>query len=287
MPEEVLPEGALDIQHDTDPEPDHAAARHIPHLGHCLLLFVLTVLLFQISTVVLALAYGLRTSEQLVAHPGVLFTGQVLSFLLTLVVAVPLFSRIWQRPFPQGIQWKARALRRYGYWVVPAGIASSLLATFAQRFVHHEPDNPLSRLMHTPVGAWSLLLYGVLLAPLVEEIFFRGFLLPALATAYDWLLLERTPAALQRWQSSASHSRAALAFGLVFSNIPFALLHSGQLSHVWGAIAIIYGVGVALTLARILTRSTACSVLMHMAHNGTVFAFVLWSTGGFRHLDKL
>ncbi len=78
--------------------------------------------------------------------------------------------------------------------------------------------------------------FAVLLAPLTEEIAFRGFLLPALATAYDWLALERTPAGLERWQRSSLHSASALLFSAIFSSIPFALLHADQLSHAWGVL---------------------------------------------------
>jgi membrane protease YdiL (CAAX protease family) len=121
----------------------------------------------------------------------------------------------------------------------------------------------------------------------MEELAFRGFLLPALATAYDWLALERSPAGLQRWQSSAAHSRAALVFSAILSSIPFALMHATQIGYAWGVVAILYGVSLVLSYVRIRTRSLACSTLLHASYNFTIFALLFVSTHGFQLLQKL
>jgi len=139
----------------------------------------------------------------------------------------------------------------------------------------------------TPHTGWLLMGFAVLLAPLTEEIAFRGFLLPALATAYDWLALERTPAGIDRWQRSSMNSAFALLFAAIFSSIPFALLHADQLSHAWGVLGVLYGVSLVLSYVRIRTHSLACSVLMHATYNLSIFVIILVTTGGFRHLEKL
>ena len=127
----------------------------------------------------------------------------------------------------------------------------------------------------------------MLLAPVTEEIAFRGFLLPALAIAYDWLALERTPAGLQKWQSSSMHSRAALIFAAIFSSIPFALMHAGQLQHAWGALGILYCVSLVLSFVRIRTQlGCGFDVLMHATYNLTVFVVLFIGTDGYRHMDK-
>jgi hypothetical protein len=128
--------------------------------------------------------------------------------------------------------------------------------------------------------------FGVLLAPVTEEIAFRGFLLPALAIAYDWLALDRTPAGLQKWQSSSMHSRAALIFASIFSSIPFALMHAGQLQHAWGALGILYAVSLVLSFVRIRANSVAASTMMHATYNLTVFIVLFIGTDGYRHMEK-
>jgi uncharacterized protein len=278
---------ALDIQHDTDPARDHGPAKHIPHLGHAVLFFSIAWLMLSLCVVVMFAAAHIHTEEAAKAHPGLGLLAQAVSYLLTLGFAAWLFPKLWERSFSRGIEWNTIALRRWWVPVVAVGVAMSALAQYALRFVAEPKNSPVDELMHTRHGAWLLVAFGVLLAPLAEEIAFRGFLLPALAIAYDWLALERTPAGLQKWQNSALNSRAALVFAAIFSSVPFALLHAGQLHDAWGVLGILYGVSLLLSIVRIVTNSVSCSVLMHATYNFTVFAVVFVVTGGFRHMDKL
>jgi len=277
---------ALDIQHDTDPAQDHGPAKHIPHIGHTLLFFLIASLsLFACVPIVLAIGH-VHTEEQIKAHAGLAMAGQAVSYILTLGVAWMIFPRLWDRTFAQGIEWNALAPRRWWYWIMLVAAAMSGLAQFALRFVSEPKSSPLDQILRSTHGAWLMTAFGVLLAPVAEEIAFRGFLLPSLAIAYDWLALERTPAGLQRWQSSSLHSRAALIFASIFSSIPFALMHAGQLQHAWGALGILYAVSLVLSFVRIRTNSVAASVLMHATYNFTVFAVLFIGTDGYRHMEK-
>jgi membrane protease YdiL (CAAX protease family) len=212
--------------------------------------------------------------------------GQAVSYVLTLAVAWLLFPRVWDRSFSLGIEWNALAVKRWWYWIMLVGAAMSGLAQFALRFVAEPKSSPLDQILRTTHGAWLMTAFGVLLAPLTEEIAFRGFLLPALAIAYDWLALERTPAGLQKWQSSSMHSRAALIFASIFSSIPFALMHAGQLQHAWGALGILYCVSLVLSFVRVRTNSVAASTIMHATYNFTVFVVLFIGTDGYRHMEK-
>ena len=131
------------------------------------------------------------------------------------------------------------------------------------------------------------MLLGTLLAPLIEEIAFRGFLLPALATAYDWLSLDRTPAGLRRWTMTTGNTGPALIFGALFSSLLFALIHAPQLQYAWGPVGLLFCVSLALAYIRVRTQSVACSTLVHLSYNLTIFVAALAVTHGFRHLDRL
>ena len=48
-------------------------------------------------------------------------------------------------------------------------------------------DAPIDKIFRTPGAAWLLFAFGVTFAPFFEEMVFRGFLLPALCTACDWI----------------------------------------------------------------------------------------------------
>lgn len=277
---------ALDIQHDTDPEEDHGKSRRIPHIGHAVAFFFLAWLSLNLCVFLCLVLFKvpIQTAAQ---HPGVLLFAQALSYLCTLLVSFALFPQLWDRTFAQGIEWNVLAARRSWRWIVPGALVLSGAAQFADRFVVSPKNNTMTQLLHFPAGAWGVTALGVLLAPLAEEIAFRGFLLPALATAYDWLALERSPAGLRRWQMTSGHTRGALVFGALFSNIPFALLHAGQLGHAWGALSVLFAVGLVLSYVRIRTHSVACSTMLHAAYNLTIFVAMFIATGGYRHLEKL
>ena len=277
---------ALDIQHDTDPARDHGPAKHIPHIGHALLFFIIASFSLIIFAPLVAALAHLHTEEQMKAHQGVLMLGQAISYVFTLAIAWVLFPRLWDETFSKGIEWNSLAPKRWWYWIMIAAAAMSGMAQFALRFVAEPKNSPLDQILRTTHGAWLMTGFGVLLAPVTEEIAFRGFLLPGLAIAYDWLALERTPAGLQKWQSSSLHSRAALIFASIFSSIPFALMHAGQLQHAWGALGILYCVSLVLSFVRIRTNSVAASTMMHATYNFTVFVVLFIGTDGYRHMEK-
>lgn len=284
---EVSAPKALDIQHDTDPAKDHGPAKHIPHIGHALLFFTIAYMSLGVCAIILFTVAHAHTEEQIKSHPGLAILAEAISYIVTLGIAWLLFPKLWDRRFGRGIEWNALAPKRWWYWIMLAGAAMSALAQFGERFVKVPKSSPLAHVLSTTHGAWLMTGLGVLLAPLTEEIAFRGFLLPALAIGYDWLALERTPAGLQKWQSSSLNSRAALIFAAIFSSIPFALLHGEQLGYAWGALGILYCVSLVLSFVRIRFNSVAASTLMHATYNLSVFVVLFIESGGYRHLDKL
>jgi membrane protease YdiL (CAAX protease family) len=285
LPDTVEAE-VLDIQHDPDPAKDHGPAKHIPHLGHALLFFALAFFLINACALAFFSLFHIHI-EAVDQHPGIALASQAVAYAAILAGAAWLFPRLWQRPYLQGIQWNAPAARRRWYWVVLGGIVLSAAAQAAEHFLPSPKTSVFDTLLKTQHGAWLLAAFAVLLAPITEEIAFRGFLLPGLATAYDWLALERTPAGLERWRNSSLHSTSAMIFAAIFSSVPFALLHAEQLSHAWGPLAVLYAVSLVFSFVRIRTHSVACCTLMHATYNFSIFAVILLSTGGFRHLETL
>ncbi len=284
IPEPTVDE-ALDIQHDPFPADDHSVAKRIPHFGHLALLLALVAASALVSVALFALL--LRGHPALRENAVVQMALEAFIYLLTLAASFKVFPLLWKRSFLSGIDFNALAARRNWPRLVLAGVLLCVLAQIPDRFIT-EPKHPeIEHLMSTQGGAWAALLLGVLLAPLCEEILFRGFLLPALATAYDWLSLDRTPAGLQRWQSSTAHTVPAQVFAAILSSLAFALLHAPQDRYAWGIVGVLFGVGLALAYVRIRTHSIACSTLVHMTYNGTLFAVMLVITRGFRHLDRL
>jgi CAAX protease family protein len=144
-----------------------------------------------------------------------------------------------------------------------AGVVLSLALQALARLLPIPKNMPIDTFFRTPGEAWALTAFGITLAPLMEELFFRGFLYP---------VLER---------------RLGLGVAVVLTAAGFALLHGSQLLFAWGPVLVIFLVGVVLTSVRAKRNSVAASLLIHVAYNGTISVLMFIATDGFRHLEKL
>lgn len=286
LPEPTRDE-ALDIQHDTDPARNEGISRRIPHLGHALLFFSLAAFCLFLSTLIIFSILHIRPSEPAGDHPLALFLTEMLSWAVALLLAVPMFAMIWSRPFLEGIHWTGRAAGRHWWKLILLGAGSALAASFADSLVKNSSGTELMRLFQKPGTAWTTVLIASWLGPLMEEIGFRGFLLPALATAYDWIAVERTPAGLAWWQQTAAHTRGALIFAVLFSSAPFVLLHGSQLHWACVPLLVLTIPTLLFAVVRIRLRSVAAATLVHIAYDSFLYLEMIVVTHGFRHLDKL
>ena len=123
-------------------------------------------------------------------------------------------------------------------------------------------DTPFEHLFDRPRDAYLLAIIAVTLGPLMEELFFRGFMYPVLAR------------------------RMGAAWGIVLTALPFGLIHLPQYGWAWGAALVIVMVGVVCGVVRAVTRSVGASFLVHVGYNGTQMIIALVYTHGFRHMEK-
>ena len=130
------------------------------------------------------------------------------------------------------------------------------------RFLPMPKHTPFDQFLARPSDAYLTAAFAVSLGPLMEELFFRGFLYPVLAR------------------------RLGVAWGILLTALPFGLIHLFQYGYAWGAVLIIFLVGVVLTAVRAATKSVASSFLAHVGYNGTLMLLAAWATDGFRHMEK-
>lgn len=287
IPEPTGTDEALTIQHDLEPAQDYGNAKRIPHLGHAALFFTVVAFCIFMSSLVFFFMAHAATQEAIKAHVVGEVVTQLIAYIVALVLAVPLFSMIWRRPFLDGIHWTWRAVERNWWQLVGLGVLCSIAAQTANRFLHVSGDTDIIRFFKTPGSAWLLVLCGGLVIPIMEEVAFRGFLLPALATAYDWCSLDRTPAGLRRWEQTTEHTRNAFLFAAVITSLLFTLLHGFQLHWSRPTLAVLFVVSMLFAAVRVRYRSLAASVVVHIAYDGLIFLEMIVVTGGFRHLEKL
>ena len=138
----------------------------------------------------------------------------------------------------------------------------------------------MQAMLKTPLGAWMMLVFGVTAAPMLEELAFRGFLLPGMINCFRWLSRKGA-------MSEDAVKWVGIPASVLLTSLGFALMHSAQVSHAWGPLVLIGSVSVVLCIVRLTTNSVAAGVVVHAAYNFTLFAAVLAETHGFRHLEKL
>lgn len=116
-------------------------------------------------------------------------TVQLLLAVQTAALAAGMiFAANWLRAryqvrFWQSIHWR-RLTPGHALAVVAGAVALALGGQLLTPFLHMPRHVPMDR-MFSPATAWPLAIYGVALAPLFEEFFFRGMLYPSLRRSFD------------------------------------------------------------------------------------------------------
>jgi uncharacterized protein len=197
----------------------------------------------------------------IVRIPLVAVAGQGLAYLLVFAYMYILVTRERRRPdFLNAIHWNWPSSP--AVYVLIGVVLSFALQILASRLPI--PKNlPIDTFFSTPSEAWVLTIFGITLAPLMEELFFRGFLYPVLARGIG------------------------VTAAIFVTGFAFALLHGSQLMYSWGPVLVIFLVGIILTMVRAFKNSVAASLIVHIAYNGTISALMFYATDGFRHLEKL
>lgn len=290
--------------------------RTVPHLGDALF-FSLVAAFFIFATEAgffwIAMSRHLLPHEsaaQMAREPKLVLPAMALSYLLTLLVAWLFFPLLWQRSFARGIGFHSGIAIRLRWRLIPAGMALGLAVQWMQNFLPMPKTVPMDDFFKTLSDVWMVTLFGTLLAPLFEEIAFRGMLLPAFANAWDWMgsmgsdadeaapegqMIDfnpsETPLAPDLPGSATAAAVQPVGGGLIFSavltSLLFALLHADQLAHSFAPLGLLFCVSLVLTFVRIKTGSVAASALVHASYNFVVFLAMFIATGGYRHLDKL
>jgi len=267
------------------------APRRIPNLGHALLFVSFTgmvLLLLELAALLLGKSPAAAQAGAIdVLHPKLQIAIEASTYAVTLLAAGLFYPIVWRRGFLDGLSWNWPAARAQAGKLAGLGLLLGAMMQIVTNFITPPKTMPIDEFFATTSDAWLVTFFGVVVAPIFEEICFRGFLLPAFAIAYDWLNLPRADEARLRWRTSNSLTTGGYAFSAVFSSVLFALIHAQQVSHLWTALLVLFSVSLLLTYVRVKTRSVAASAVVHSAYNAFVFLTVLLATGGYRHLDRI
>ena len=167
-------------------------------------------------------------------------------------------------PFWQSIGWREmRAgmgkIRDLALQFLAGGAVLAVVITFAGGFLNSKETLPIEELLKARVSILLFGILGVLVAPLVEETIFRGFLYPVIAR------------------------RLGIAAGVAITGSLFGLMHAAQLWGGWGQIALLILVGV-VTWVRARTGTVAASYFVHLGYNGLQLAgYLIYVVSGSHH----
>ena len=185
---EILPpvRQRVDYQLTSTPEPSAAATDFFPPWSGwdvaAVLCFTLAAV-FLFSTVTLDVAHVLTSKQHaswsdLASNPIVVIGSQVAAYPIVIVFMMTLVRSKAREPFWPAIRWNwpGPAMLRF----LLAGVAFAFAVEFASRWLPIPKSLPVDKFFTDTRGAYLMAAFGVTLAPLLEELFFRGMLYPVL-----------------------------------------------------------------------------------------------------------
>jgi len=220
-----------------------------------------TMFLSQLAIVVGAhyVLYPRMSLADLAQQPILLLISQ---FLIDSAVVVYLFLLVegkYRTRFWPAIRWN---WPNAAWTMLGLGAVTFVVLAMLGNLLPMPKETPFDKLFERPRDAYLLAIIAVTLGPLMEELFFRGFLYPVIA---------------RRWGA---------AWGVFLAALPFALMHLPQYGFSWGIFLVILAVGVVCGIVRAATKSVGSSFLVHAGYNGTQMVIAVLYTHGFTRTPK-
>jgi uncharacterized protein len=221
---------------------------------------LLTLLIVQLLVVLGARHFVFRHAPwvEVAGKPVLALISQLVTYVVVGLYMFLLVEGKYHARFGKAIRWN---------WPGAAGLnflgIGALMISFSvlARFLPMPKTTPFDQFFETPGDAYLLAVFAITFGPLMEELFFRGFLYPVLAR------------------------RTGAVPAILVTAVVFGAIHSPQYGYSW-AVLIIFLVGVVLTTVRAITKSVASSFLAHVGYNAILMILAAIATGGFRHMDK-
>jgi membrane protease YdiL (CAAX protease family) len=162
------------------------------------------------------------------------------------------------RPFVPKVVPKPLA---YGLLVV-GGFVLSMMVQFSSALFRPKSTLPIETFFQDRNSALLLMLISVLLAPVLEETIFRGFIYPVIAKSWG------------------------IAASVVITGVIFGFLHAPQLWGGWTQIGLLVIVGILFTYVRAATKTVKASYVLHLSYNSYLFLIFLISSHWLRAVPR-
>jgi membrane protease YdiL (CAAX protease family) len=227
-------------------------------LGFIPFAFLASDLLALIGYVALRPFVGWHQSAELVQKNTFFLLNMQCLFYILVLGFLFLASKVkHNQPF-----WKSLGCRRPTGKEVAGWLAGGCgLAVLAGLALAIQPDTrafPLEGMFNSRAASFAIGAFAIAIAPLVEEVVFRGLL---------FAICER---------------EVGMRIAVVITAALFAGLHIPEYWPAWNHILIIFVVGMVFSLARGMTGSLTPSVILHIGYNSLMMTGLFFSTQHFR-----
>jgi hypothetical protein len=238
----------------------------------CFAIFgIVSFVITQVGTVLylVAQSHGARLNQKDLEHlatskPIIPITATILLYVLVILFLYISVSKLKDLPFWRTFGWRKLVptagvpAKPWVYFV--GGIALSFCVAIVSSRLKTPENLPIEELFKSRYGAFLLMGMAVLIAPMVEETVFRGYLYPLFAKSLG------------------------VVPGIVITGVLFGLMHAPQLGWTWELVAMLMGVGIVFTLARARAGTVLASFLLHLAYNSTFAISAIVATRGFTRM---
>lgn len=201
------------------------------------------------------------TFLELATNAKIVIGSQAAAYPVVLLFMYMLVRSRSQEPFGEAIRWHWPGPTAPAF--IACGVVLALVVDGLARFLPIPKSLPMDTYFHDAASAYMMAIFGVTLAPLLEEVFFRGLLYPLLRRSFG------------------------LVTGVLLTALAFAAIHGAQLGYAWAPVLSIFVVGAVFTIVRVKTNSVASSFLMHCGYNFALFAALWLASDHYRHLEKV
>lgn len=209
-----------------------------------LIMFVVPYLVIPVAVVAAQkLLYHNLSWMEVAKKPWISLATQFGWYVVVLFYMVIFVEGTYRQRFWHAIRWEWP--RRGWSLLVVLGVALVSLQGL-EKFFHLPKHIPMEDFLSTPLAAILTAIFAVSFGPFMEELYFRGFLYPALAR------------------------RLGLVAAIAITSVAFGLIHGAQLAFSPGLVLVVFLVGLVLTIVRAKLRSVGSSFVVHVSYNSTL-----------------
>jgi membrane protease YdiL (CAAX protease family) len=208
---------------------------------------------------------GKQVEQVFASSPQLLVGSNLIWYALLFLFLYVTLALLRDAPFWRSLGWRklnpdpaAGKGSPWMYFFSGCGLAIFVaVASFNMKNTEHLP---IQEIFKNRAGALMLMSMAVLVAPLVEETVFRGYLYPLFAKSLG------------------------VFPGIVITGVLFGLMHGAQLGWTWGLVLLLTFVGIIFTFARARTGTVLASFLLHLGYNSMIAVSSIIATKGFQHM---